>query len=209
MNPQFSFGIILLLMLILVIFFDRKYSMLRDTSSAAKKPYSFSRVQLAWWTVIVLGSFIAIFIVKCEVPTFDRSQLILLGISTATIASARLIDISDKKNPAVLFRNQDSESDNFMLDILSDEKGVSINRFQAVVFNLVFGIWFMIKVMHNIDGIPDPSMIMPVLSDNNLILIGLSSGTYAALKTTENRGTQPPKQAPETKDVTKPTLPVS
>src|ERR1700674_2975467 len=110
MNPQLCFGIILLLMLILVIFFDRKYSMLRDTSSAANKPYSFSRVQLAWWTVIVLASFTAIFIVKCEVPTFDRSQLILLGISTATIASARLIDISDKKNPAVLFRNQDSES---------------------------------------------------------------------------------------------------
>ncbi len=192
MNPQLCFGIVLLAMLMVVIFFDRKYAMLRDTSSATNKPYSYSRVQLAWWTVIILSSFIAIFIVKCDAPTMERSQLILLGISTATIASARLIDNSDEKNPSVLFRSQDSESDNFMLDILSDENGVSIPRFQAVVFNLVFGIWFVIKVIHNIDVVADPSMIMPVLSDNNLILIGLSSGTYAALKATENKGNPPP-----------------
>ena len=28
---------------------------------------------------------------------------------------------------------------------------------------------------------------MPPISDNNLVLLGLSSGTYAALKLTENR----------------------
>jgi hypothetical protein len=209
MNPQLWFGIVLLLMLILVIFFDRKYAMLRDTSTAAKKPYSYSRMQLAWWTVIVLSAFIAIFIVKCDVATLDRSQLILLGITTATIAAARLIDNSDEKNPAVLVRNQDLGSDNFMLDILSDENGVSIPRFQAVVFNLVFGIWFILKVMHNIDIIADPSAIMPVLSDNNLILIGLSSGTYAALKTTENKETSLPNPPPLPAAVTNPTPPVS
>ncbi len=209
MNPQVCFGIVLLLMAIIIIFFDRKYAMLRDTSSATKKPYSYSRVQLAWWTVIVLSSFIAIFIVKCDAPTMERSQLILLGISTVTIASARLIDNSDEKNPAVLYRNQDSESENFMLDILSDENGVSIPRFQAVVFNLVFGIWFMIKVMHNIDVVADASMIMPVLSDNNLILLGLSSGTYAALKATENKGTTPPNPPSPPPTVTNQTPPVS
>ena len=166
--------------------------MLRDTSTAVNKPYSFSRVQLAWWTLIVLSSFVAIFIVKCDVATLHRSQLILLGISAATITAARMIDISDNNNPTVQFRSQDSDSDNFLLDILSDENGVSINRFQALVFNLVFGIWFIIKVIQNIDGVADPSLIMPVLSDNNLLLIGLSSGTYAALKTTENKGTTPP-----------------
>jgi hypothetical protein len=158
MNPQLIFWLVSLVLVVLIIFFDRKYSMLRDTSSAAKKPYSYSRVQLGW--------------------------------------SARMIDISDEKNPNILFRSQDLGSDNFFLDILSDENGVSIHRFQSVIFNLVFGIWFILKVIHNIDSIADPSAVMPVLTDNNLILIGLSSGTYAALKATENKDTQIPKQNP-------------
>jgi hypothetical protein len=32
---------------------------------------------------------------------------------------------------------------------------------------------------------------MPPISDNNLILLGLSSATYAALKMTENKTTKP------------------
>jgi hypothetical protein len=31
--------------------------------------------------------------------------------------------------------------------------------------------------------------LIPIVSDNNLILLGLSSATYAALKITENKGT--------------------
>ena len=206
MNPQFCFILVFVLLAIIMIVLDRKYGILRDISTANKKPYSYSRVQLAWWTVIVLASFIAILIIKCEVPTFDSSQLILLGITAATTASAKLIDLSDENNPAVLSRGQDSDSVNFILDILSDENGPNLQRFQAVVFNLVFGIWFIIKVIHNIDIVQNPSMIMPVLADNNLILIGLSSGTYAALKATENKSVPspppPPPQNPPAGSVT-------
>jgi hypothetical protein len=40
--------------------------------------------------------------------------------------------------------------------------------------------------------------VMPDISNNNLILLGLSSATYAAVKTTEN------KSSNITKDITKP-----
>jgi hypothetical protein len=180
--------------------------MLRDTSKANVKPFSFSRVQLSWWSCIVLSAFITILITKCAIPTFDASTLILLGISAGTTAAATVIDISDQSNPALqLSQNQDGQ--NFFLDILSDKNGVSIHRFQTVVFNIVFGVWFIGELLHNLNAntaignwvmCPDNpdvkdtfcsyvNLIIPKFSNNNLILLGLSSGTYAALKATENK----------------------
>ena len=188
-NQQLIFWALFLALSGLIIFFDQKYKMLRDISTAGKKPFSFARVQLAWWTVIVLSAFIAILITKGIIPTFDSSTLILLGISAATTGTARIIDQSDLSNPAIV-RGQDQNGQDFFLDILSDGTGVNIHRFQTVVFNLVFGIWFIVTVVHElplcasgtcIDG------IIPKVTTNNLILLGLSSGTYAALKATENK----------------------
>src|SRR5271167_2524726 len=91
-----------IVLLALVYLFDKKYSMLRDNSTATPRPYSFSRVQLAWWSVIILAAFIAIIIIsKGTAPTFDTSTLYLLGISSATTVGATLIDISDQTNPNV------------------------------------------------------------------------------------------------------------
>ncbi len=187
MNPQVIFWIVFIVLLLIVIYFNFKSSMLKDTSTATKKPYSFARVQLTWWTVIILSSFITIVLFKGLIPTFSSSTIILLGISAATTATGRIIDMSDQSNPNIT-RNQDLGSDNFLLDLLSDGNGINIHRFQTVVFNLVFGIWFICTVLYYLGHFPgDVSNIMPVISDNNLILLGLSSGTYAALKTTENK----------------------
>lgn len=192
------------------IFFDQKYGMLRDSSLAAKKPFSFARVQLAWWTTIVLASFISVMLCKHAIPTFDSSTLVLLGISVATTGAARVIDQSDQSNPAIV-RGQNQPGENLFLDILSDGTGVNIHRFQTVVFNLVFGVWFIAAVLRNLPQCPaihctdlmtcincsaDASkaaynFIIPRICDNNLILLGLSAGTYAALKTTENKTAGP------------------
>jgi hypothetical protein len=188
-NQQLIFLALFLALSGLIIFFDKKYGMLRDISTAGKKPYSYARVQLAWWTVIVLSAFIAILITKDVAPTFDSSTLILLGISAATTGTARIIDQSDLSNPAVV-RGQDQNGQDFFLDILSDESGVNIHRFQTVAFNLVFGIWFIVSVLHELPlcgSLDCIDKIIPVVTPNNLILLGLSSGTYAALKATENK----------------------
>src|SRR6202000_2037057 len=95
----FIFWATLVVLAALVIFFDRKYFMLRDNSTAVPRPYSFSRVQLAWWTVIVLASFISIFISRGVAPDLSTSTLYLLGISSATTVGATLIDLSDQTNP--------------------------------------------------------------------------------------------------------------
>lgn len=186
MSPQLIFWIIFLILLFAVIYLNLKHDMLKDSSTASKKPYSFSRVQLTWWSVIILASFITIVMTK-GIPTLSESTLILLGISAVTTGSARITDVSDQKNPAITMI-QDEEGENIVLDILSDGNGVSINRFQSVIFNITFGVWFIANVLQNLHLPADSaSKIIPVLSQNDLILLGLSSGIYAALKTTENK----------------------
>lgn len=178
--------------------------MLRDISKASgHQPYSWARVQLAWWTVIVLSSFIAILINRNIAPTLHASTVILLGISAATTATARVIDINDA-DKYYHRRHQDDFGKNFFEDILSDQNGISIHRFQAIVFNVAFGIWFIHAVLNNLSTqgcelyLSDEVVhkhcmenkihyIMPPISNNNLILLGLSSATYAALKLTENK----------------------
>ena len=107
MNPDLAFWIVFAILAGLIIICDLKYHMLRDISKAAPQPYSWSRVQLAWWTVIVLSSFITIFLTQGAAPTFHESTLILLGISGATTATARVIDIADEANPKIQ-RHQDT-----------------------------------------------------------------------------------------------------
>lgn len=184
MNPTSTFWISFLLLFALIVFCDRKYGMLKDASLGNPRPYSFSRSQLAWWTMIVFASIIAIMVSTGTAPTLDSSTLVLMGISAGTTTVARLIDQSDQSETD-LTSNQNIAGQNFFLDILSDKNGISIHRLQSVILNIVFGVWMIKTVCFNLGHVVEP--VIPVISNNNLILIGLSSGTYAALKTTENK----------------------
>lgn len=201
MNTQIIFAIVLVFLIILVIFLQLKYGLLKDTSVVTPKPYSYARVQLVWWTFIVLSVFISVILSSGQIPDLNKSTLILLGLGALTTGVARIIDISDiqkpvpsnimKTSPPMLSINQPSQG--FILDILSDNNGVSIHRLQAVIFNFVFGLWFIYKSITVLKTIGMSSSetvvnnVIPVISDNNLILLALSAGTYAALKTTENK----------------------
>ena len=61
MRPVIIYWIVFAIILSIFLYFDIKYDLLKDSSTANKRPYSYSRVQLAWWTLIVLTSFITIF----------------------------------------------------------------------------------------------------------------------------------------------------
>lgn len=192
MNPQIIFWIAFAVLGLGVAYCSRKYCMLKDNSTAVKQPYSWSRVQLAWWTVIILSSFIAILFTYNEAPTLTTSTVILLGISAATTAVARAIDVSDAASPTTIAPRVPDESSGLILDILSDQNGVSIHRFQTVVFNFVFGCWFVVSVLEHLHNMPDDGIdaIMPDIAQTNLVLLGLSSATYAALKSTEKKPTE-------------------
>lgn len=201
LQPAAIFWIVFGVLLVLIILLDRKYYLLRDESSARTRPYSYARTQLAWWTLIVLSFFIAILITKGSLPELYNSTVILLGISAATTVVSRVLDVSDAQNlpAASLSRNQ--ESDSFLLDLLSDNNGVTVHRLQAVIFNLVIGAWFIACGLKGLQTCQPPSCcidnscvntIMPDVGNNILVLLGISSGTYAGLKSAENKTQTPP-----------------
>lgn len=188
-NSSFILWIAVAIFLLLIILLDKKYYLLRDISIAKQKTYSYARVQLSWWTIIIISSFIAIFITKGNLPILDSSLIILLGISSGTTGVASIIDVSDRSiENAVLIQN--AESENFFLDILSDANGISIHRLQAFLFNLVIGIWVLVMVAKGLNACTNQTCInsiLPIIDPNKLLLLGVSAATYAGLKTNENK----------------------
>lgn len=185
MSLNFLMILFLTVYFLLVAFLDIKFDLLRDTSTSLKKPYSLSRVQLAWWMGFILSAFVAVIFNSTNphlaLPAFGEGILVILGISTGTTTVATITDISDEKNNP-LTRHQNDKSQGLFIDIISDKDGPSVHRLQTVLFNLIFAIWFFLKVLDN-KTIPD-------LDTNTLILLGISSGTYAVVKTTENKTQQ-------------------
>lgn len=186
---------VLVLVLLIVILLDYSSHLLRDTSTSKKKPFSFSKVQLAFWFILIISSFITIILcVKGhDIPTFSNSSLILLGLSAGTMTAGRLIDLGDQGNETIS-RIQDTESEGFFKDILSDAGGIGLHRLQCVVFNLLIGGQVLHETVLNLvaKGIPNIDHIIPEVSPASLVLLGLSSGAYVAVKATENKVPTPP-----------------
>jgi len=186
MNPTLIFWIVFSLVSAAVIYCDQKFGMLRDISIATPKPYSFARVQLAWWTTIVFSSIISVLFLHKGMPLIYNSTLYLLGISTGTTVLARAIDVADIGNNRAL-RHQDSASGvNFFIDILSDENGIGIHRFFAVLFNLLFGGWFIYNVIYNL-SMQSVNNVIPDLEPNFLVLLSIGSVAYTGGKSAENK----------------------
>lgn len=201
------FWLSFVLLLALVIFLDLQYNLLRDdtTTVLQKKPYSFARAQLTWWSVIVLSAYAAAMFKTGNIPDLYDSTLILLGISGGTFAVARIADVSDQRKLAegkIQDVHQNKESNGLLIDILSDQNGVSIHRLQTVFFNITIGAWTIVQIGRNIASFPDDCSVLvsgavnksclppfypiPDINENNLILLGLSVGVYTALKSSEN-----------------------
>jgi hypothetical protein len=140
-------------------------------------------VQLAWWTVIILSAFIAILCKFCATPELEPNILLLLGIAGGTTLSAKLIDISDITNR----RPRDIRKTGFMLDILSDNSGVSVHRLQAVVMNLAVGIWVVIEVWNNLHSGAKVNEVIPTITNQVMVLLAIGAGTYVTIKASENK----------------------
>jgi hypothetical protein len=187
--------LILAIVSIIVIFISSKTCLLRDMvvhtdtfhANAAQKsnkepkaPYSLARTQLAFWTVIIFSSFVyLLFKYHFQIPGLNHVNLILLGIALGTTATGKIIDDSQKQNSPNL--NQDHPSEGFLRDILSDKNGVSIHRLQNVLWTLIVGLIY-IQFVAAQSSLPDET----VLTDNLLILMGVSTGAYVGIKTMEN-----------------------
>jgi hypothetical protein len=220
----------------LLIWLTRKHDILCDRSPVvwpARKPYSLSAVQAAWWFLIIVIAFIFIWLVTGQ---YDMSStaLILLGIGLGTALGATVIDANKRGPDAAAGATQDelnalldgkrvieedldalrrqgkhegdadfdaklaeyrlkisgirarfpkaigTPRESFILDILSDDRGVSFHRLQMLVWTLVLGIFFIVTALGK--------LAMPDFSSTLLGLMGLSAGTYLGFKIPEKTG---------------------
>jgi hypothetical protein len=90
-----------------------------------------------------------------------------------TLASSQ----QEKQERASQLKKLKNQSENFLIDILSDANGVSFHRFQMAAWTLILGIVFVFGV-YNV-------LAMPEFNSTLLTLLGISAGTYVGLKIPE------------------------
>jgi hypothetical protein len=140
--------------------------------------YSLAKVQLAFWTVIIILCETYIWCITGALPDLSASSLILLGISVGTTALSTAVGYANELKPQ-------TASLGFWRDIISDSAGVpSIHRMQMVIWTLLIGFYFIRQSWLH--------FAMPDISENMMILMGISSGTYVVFKTQEPKGKPTP-----------------
>lgn len=146
-------------------------------------PYSLSRTQLAVWITIISSLYLyAILWDEKKITEINNTALLLMGISAGTFAIGAILDTTEIQQGTP--RNQDEPSSKwFLKDILSDEKGISVHRFQNVVWTIVAIIVYFYRYANPPAGQEDN---LPVLDSTLLALTGISSATYLTLKAREN-----------------------
>lgn len=95
-NDYFVFIAVSILLLIITIYLAVKTDMLRepavDFTSNEKRPYSLALTQMAFWSYLVISSYLALYIITKEFPSITNSVLALIGISSATALGSVLIN---------------------------------------------------------------------------------------------------------------------
>jgi len=157
--------------------YKNKYA--NKTADQIPRPFSLSRVQLGVWTVVISCSYIFLVLCNCcdmAKVTINSTVLLLMGISAGTALAAETIDQSQGSST----RHQNEPSGGFLIDILSDENGISIHRFQNVIWTVIAICLYLCYL--NASGCKLPDL------DNTLIaLTGISATTYVGLKINENK----------------------
>lgn len=115
----------------------------------------------------------------CAEGPVNKTALVLMGIFAGTAVASTIMDkkeINDNRP-----RHQNSPSEGFFIDMLSDDNGISLHHFQNFVWTLIAMAIYVYKVNAITSG-----CILPELSDTLLALTGISSATYLVIKSKEN-----------------------
>jgi len=143
-----------------------------------KKPFSLSKSQLGAWTVVISCTYVYLELCKysstSDISVTDTTVLALLGISAATATASSVINNSSGQQGVQI------PSEGFFKDIMSDQNGINIHRFQNVVWTIIALILYLGKVPHVSCG------ELPTLDPSLIALTGISSATYLGLKINEN-----------------------
>ncbi len=142
------------------------------TPSTQPRPWSLARCQMAFWFFLVLSSVIFLSLLFAEpFSAIPASILGLMGISSGTFLFAEVINPANQPNAV---SPSAAVSQGFLTDILSDQTGVALHRFQLATWTVVLGSMFVAEVIGDLK--------MPDFDTTLLGLMGISAGTYIGFK---------------------------
>jgi hypothetical protein len=159
----------------LFIYLGATTALLRDVGSETTVPFrnrtfSLARTQMAWWTAVIVVSYVFEWVALGAIPSLSGQALILMGIYSVLGVTSRGVDLSRQTAfPAT--------TPHFFQDLTSDEGGVAVHRLQMLIFTVVVGLMFLYQVF--------TTCSMPAFDANTLALLGISGATYIGFKTTE------------------------
>ncbi len=178
-------------LLLAIIWLAGKTNLIRVPGAkpvGGQTPYSLGKAQMAWWFVLIVASYLYIWLITENRDSLTPGVLILVGISAATglgsqvaggsktpgaAPSQQLADATEASLPQLPVAPV-QVSKGFLADILGDENGVCFDRLQMAVWTVVLGLVFVIEVVNDLN--------MPDFSPTLLGLMGISSGTYIGFK---------------------------
>ncbi|WP_321945386.1 hypothetical protein [Paraburkholderia sp. J10-1] len=168
-------GAVFVAVIFIFVLLARQTALLRDVGSTTSVPlnrrtFSLARTQMAWWTLIIVGSYIYEWLASGVMPPLSAQALALMGIYSVLTVGSRSVDLArDTQFPPSVPR--------FFSDLVSDESGVAIHRLQMLIFTVIVGLMFVYQVLTTVS--------MPALEPYTLAVIGISGATYIGLKSTE------------------------
>ncbi len=181
--PSFSIALAIGTFLMILFLALKHKNLLKEQKSDNKlsPPYSFSRVQLLLWTLIICPAFCLNWgFSEKHTPFINDDALILLGIvSGVTLTSGIISNVKINNNKLakdvinITSLKMNLESSNFFSDILKDDDGnFSIPRLQNLVFTMAFLGIFIVSFLANW------KMEYPDFDSKAYVLMGITSSTY-------------------------------
>jgi len=152
-------------------------------------PFSLTKVQFGVWTVIISSVYIYLSLFKgdCAETSINKTALVLMGIFAGTAVASSVMDKKEINSNTP--RHQDAPSQGFFIDILSDDSGISLHRFQNLAWTIIAMTVYLYKVLEIKTGCQ-----LPELSDTLLALTGISSATYLVMRSQENSSPATPAE---------------
>ncbi|MCR4289893.1 MAG: hypothetical protein NUV86_06505, partial [Candidatus Scalindua sp.] len=187
-----------------------------DNGRPYRKTFSLGRTQMAFWFLLVIGSYVFIWMVTGVSNILTPSVLTLIGISTATAMSTTVIDGNKRKVAAGELASCTIKKAALEIDpnIGAAEKKVQLEQFDNKIQDLEKTVKllpserFFVDILSDANGISFPRfqiagwtlvlgvifiasvhrvLSMPDFDQQLLALMGISSGTYIGFKFPEKQ----------------------
>jgi hypothetical protein len=124
-----ALAVLLLVVAVVTVHWARHSDMLRDGPAIGdvRQSYSLGRVQMAWWFVLIVFGYVAIWLVTGDQDTITTSLVALMGISAVTGVSAAVVTPSATRRAAAIkaqFAEQRDALDQAVLELDAEVEAI-------------------------------------------------------------------------------------